>query len=526
MKNFIRNNMFVVPLVSVLAIGISGSAVVWNTTHPAQIVVPPPPAQASTVSWTKTPAADAIRTAISSIPKDWTRRGDQLTSVTPPFPLSCNVGGVQSAFSVSQGYNNGTTVALASYTAGTGALAFKTQRDNSGACVEANTAVSNVSETGIGSEAFTIQVRRGLATSQTTVFRRGDVIGYVLVDGGASASPAHTVDTILSNVMGNQCINEKSTTDDAKRTLWSGVPFTGLLTEKQATIEAWSLPSTPSVASYKATPIPAQIGPVQPVTMPTVPDYPVWPKLPAEQKLPEVPQAPAPAATTTKTVLNRVPDDSGPGCGWAFTGTVAPTFNQSEVDASNNSIIKAAQDELTKNAQDWSKSVLAYWEAVDNYTKSVSDYEKFRTEVASVSDAWKPISDQWKAYYTSQANYDNAVKAHDAFVAQKADAQKSYDAAVQVCNAPDPVQTPQPTQTATAPSSSPSNTAPTTTATPSPTAAPAAGGSGAGMNRMSLAVPMVKAGCPANRPAILDQNAPDVPTAPSKPENPIPVDKR
>jgi hypothetical protein len=529
MKGFIKNHMFAIPLVTVLAIGVSGSALVWNATHTEQVAVQAPPAEASTVEWSKTPAAEAIRSTIAAVPKEWPRRGEQLSSVTPPFPLSCNVGGIQSSYSVSQQYNNGTTVALAAYTAGTGALAFETQREKSSSCVENNTAVSNVDESGIGADAFTIQVRRGGATSQTTVFRRGDVIGFVLVDGGASADPARVVDSLLATAMGGQCVKEDSTTDDAKRTLWSGEPFTGLLIDTNASIEAWKLPSAPANASYKATPLPAKVDQVVAVTMPDVPDYPVWPKLPEEKKAPELPKSPEPSHPTSKTVLTRVSDDKGPGCGWSFTGTVAPMFNASEVKASNDSIISAAQQELESGAAAWSKSVLAYWESIDKYTKSLEEYEEFRTEVIKVDEAWNPIHEQWKKYYTNLANYEDEVKARDDFIARKNDAQKSYDSAVQVCNAPEPTQSPTPTTRPTqSPSPSPVPTAPKPTPAPTvtPSAPPVDGATDSEMDRMTLITPMVRTGCPAERPAILNEKVPEMPTAPTKPENPIPEDKR
>lgn len=529
MKGFIRNHMFAIPLVAVLAIGASGSAFVWNATHPEQVAVEAPPAEASTVEWSATPAAEVIRTTINGIPKDWTRRGEQLSSVTPPFPLSCNVGGVQSSYSVSQQYNNGTTIALASYTAGTGALAFKTQRDKSGSCVENNTAVSNVAESNIGAEAFTIQVRRGGATSQTTVFRRGDIIGYVLVDGGASAASAGVVDGIMSDAMGNQCINEGSTVGDAQRTLWSGEPFTGLLVDTNASIESWKIPSLPTGASYKETPLPAKLDQVVAVTMPEVPDYPVWPKLPDAKKAPELPKSPESRHETSKTVQTRVTDDKGPGCGWAFTGTVAPVFNESEINASNETIINTAKAELEKGAAAWSKSVLAYWEDIDKYTKSLKDYEQFRADVIKVSEAWNPIHEQWKTYDTQKANYDNEVKARDAFIARQNEAKKSYEDAVKVCNAPEPTATPSPTKTVPpAPTATPTPPAPVPTPTPTATpSAPAVGSTSPPvMDRTSLVVPMVRAGCPAERPEILDEKVPDMPKEPTKPENPIPEDKR
>ena len=531
MKDFLRNRVFIIPLVSVLAVGISGSAFVWNATTPEQTSVQAPPAEASTVEWSQTPAADSIRKTITSLPKEWTRRGEQLTAVTPPFPISCNLGGIQSSYSVSQQFNNGTTVALASYTAGTGAIAFKHQREHSGDCVADNTYVSNAEESGIGAEAFTIHVRRGAATSQTTVFRRGDVIGFVLVDSGASYGAAKTVDGVLSSVMGDQCVNVNSSTEDAKRTIWSGQPFTGLLVDTKASIGTWAVPSVPSKSKFKATPIPAKIVEVPAVTMPEKPDYPVWPLLPAEQTLPVVPEAPAPAAVTEKIVKTRIPDTKGPGCGWAFTGTVAPVFNGAEILAANDKTVNNAKDELTKNAQAWSKSVLAYWDSVAKYETSVKAYEKFRTEVIKVSAAWEPIHQEWREYYTKFANYEAEIAARDEFIARKAAAKKSYEAAVEVCNAPEPSPSPSPSETEK-PESSPSAT-PSPSATtkapkpaPAPSPTPTATAEAIEIDRMSLTVPMVREGCPAPRPEILDEKEPTVSAAPVKPENPIPVDKR
>jgi hypothetical protein len=531
MKDFIRNRVFAIPLISVLAIGISGSAIVWKATSPEQVAVQAPPAEASTVSWSQTPAAEAIRKTMASVPKEWTRRGEQLVSVTPPFPLSCNIGGVQSSYSVSQQYNNGTTVALASYTAGTGALAFNHVRSNSGQCVADNTYVTNVEESGIGAEAFTINVRRGSATSQTTVFRRGDVIGFVLVDGGVSHAGARTVDKVLASTMGEQCLNQTAGADEAKRTIWSGQPFTGLLIDYKASIGKWSAPSVPPKSSYKATTIPANLTQVEAVTMPEVPDYPVWPLLPAEKKMPELPKAPAAAAVVEKTVKTRIPDVKGPGCGWAFTGTVAPAFNDAEVKASNDTIINEAKAELTKNAEAWSKSVLSYWEAVAGYQKSVKDYEKFRTEVIKTSAAWEPIHQDWREYFTQLANHEAEVRVRDEFIARKAAAKKSYEAAVEVCNAPEPTPTPTPSPSEKAtesptPKPSPSSTTQAPRPAPTPTPAPTATAEAIEIDRMSLTVPMVREGCPAPRPAILDEEEPNVSAAPEKPENPIPADKR
>lgn len=531
MKKFIRNHMFAIPLVSVLAIGASGSAIVWNATTHQQVAVQAPPAEASTVEWGATPAADVIRASIAAVPQSWTRRGEQLTSVTPPFPLSCNVGGIQSAYSVSQQYNNGTTVELSSYTAGTGALAMQYQKDHARDCVDKNTGITVTSFGEAGTEAFTIQARRGVATSQTTVFRRGDIIGYVLVDGGNSTDATKTVDHLVADAMGDQCVNQNSGIDDASRTIWSGLSFTGLLKDTSVSIGNWSLPSVPAGSSYTATPVPDTATPqVQAVTMPKVPDYPVWPLLPAEKPQPKLPVAPADKAVTDKTIKTRVKDEQGPGCGWVFTGTVAPVFDENGINTANEAAVNSAKEELTKGAEDWSKSVLTYWQGLATYKKDVEAYEKFRADVMSVDAAWEPIRKEWKAYDTDFANYQNAVHDRDDFVARKDAAQKSYDAAVAVCAAPDPSPSPSPSATPTptatpSPSSSPSITPSAPAPTASPSVTPQALGT-LDMDRAVMAVPMVKEGCPAVKPAILSEDAPAVPTAPEKPKNPVPEDKR
>jgi hypothetical protein len=46
------------------------------------------------------------------------------------------------------------------------------------------------------------------------------------------------------------------------------------------------------------------------------------------------------------------------------------------------------------------------------------------------------------------------------------------------------------------------------------------------MSSKTVMMPSVRSGCPADRPEILDQTPPELPTKPVEPPNPIPADKR
>jgi hypothetical protein len=505
-------------MLAILIIGLTASAVVWNVTRPEQVAAQTAPDQASTIAWSETPAAKAIDKTFSSLPATWTPRGNQLKSVTPPFPLSCMTEGLQPSYSVSQQFNNGLTVAVSSFTAGAGAVAMDAQVKDSGKCVQNNTYVSNAAVSGIGTQATTISVRRGGATSQTTVFRRGDIIAYVLSDGGASGDAAKAVDGVLQAALAGQCIDESSKPADASRSLWGGVTFTGWQKSTDVTIPRRAVPAVTDKTQYVATAIPADIQPVVEYEQPEKPSYPVWPLMPTVVPTPTLPAAPNVDPPMKSTVDIRVPDEKGPGCGWDFTGTVSPAYDNASIESANNDLKVKAVAELTKNADAWSASVTAYWKEISAYRKAAEAYAKYRDESVAVAAKWEPIAKLWDTYNANLAIYNNAVTEREQFIAKQASASKSYDEEVKRCNAPEPSPSPTPT-----PSSSPT-TAPSPSATPTPSPTPTA--TMAPMSSKTVMMPSVRSGCPANRPEILDQTPPELPTKPVEPPNPIPADKR
>lgn len=503
-------------MVVLLIIGLTTTAFVWSATRPDQEVVETAPAAASTIAWADTPAAKAIDKTFTTLPAGWTQRGNQLKSVTPPFPLSCMTDGLQPSYSVSQQFNNGLTVSISSFPAGSGAVAMEAQLKQSGKCVGNTTYVSNAAVDGIGVQATTIFVRRGIATSQTTVFRRGDTIGYVLSDGGSSVDPAKAVDGALAAAMGGQCVNEKSTTAEASRSLWSGVTFTGWKKSTDVTIPQRAVPAVKDEKTYTATSLPAEVEQVADYDQPAKPSYPVWPLMPAVVEKPTMPTSPSNEPPMKSAIEIRVPDEQGPGCGWEFTGTVSPEYDTAAIDASNDELKIKEVASLNKKADEWSASVTEYWKAVSAYKKASVVYNKYRDDSVAVAEQWAPITKSWDTYNANLANYNDSVAARDNFLARQAAASKSYDDEVNRCNAPMPTPTPTPTPTPSATATpNPSATAsPSASPTPTPTILP-----------MSDKQP-VREGCPAVRPVILDQTAPELLPKPTEPANPIPADKR
>jgi hypothetical protein len=189
-------------------------------------------------------------------------------------------------------------------------------------------------------------------------------------------------------------------------------------------------------------------------------------------------------------------DDTGPGCGWAFTGMTAPAFDAAAAAKTKTELTLAAMTKLNADGKEWQKSVLDYWTAYAEYEKSAKAYTDYGTAVTAVNTSWAAIDKKWVAYNDDMAAFRKATKARSEFLDRQKAAQADYDAKVAVCDAPQPV------VTVTPPPSS------ETQETPAP--APQAKS------------PEPQPGCPAQKPPVLDQAAPEVGPEPTTPEDPRP----
>lgn len=478
-----------------------------------------------TADWKQSPATGVLTDALNNPPSGWSKQGDLQQLVTAPLPYSCPQPGLAPSVSLARTYTSGSSrfqVITLAYTAGIGAEAMNRQGANAYICAGPETGLSLWGVNGPGSDAKQAVTTRGGVRASVLSFRRGDVITYVT---GSPNDPlqnlAKAFDDNLTRRLGPVCANPESTVADAARSPWSAGGYKPYTEDATVAIADVPLPSTePTTAptgpapSPAATPAPSPAATLERVSLPAPdlvdhtaapmsrPAFPVAPAMPAPVTEPEPPAAPAPKATLSTTVQVAANDTTGPGCGWAFTGMKPLAFDDEAAAKTRTALLAETKAKLESDAKAWQASVLAYWRSYATYKEQAKTYNAYAARVDEVNKAWTVIADSWD-------RYDQAVKDRDRKVAQRADfiarqdtARKDYEAKMAQCAAvpapspsasPTPSPTPVPTPSPT-PSQSPS-------ATPSPS-------------------PSVPPGCPPERPAILDQQAPDVPSEPAKPAPP------
>lgn len=320
----------------------------------------------------------------------------------------------------------------------------------------------------LGAQAYTINLPSGALT----LVRRGDVILQI----SGPRQQADQVTTVLSQALAENmsaCVDQVGADGDERRNPWlPNIPFQGKLEDVNITVPAMGLPAAPA----GVTPVPPtiEIPAVNDVTLPKRPADPVWPAaLPAVVTKPTVPISPGVEPTST---VVRVPvrDESGPGCGWAFTATASPEVDDASLASRRAALVASARENLLNRQQAWRPAMQSFYTQWASFQTSLTQYRQYEAEVAAVSAAWAAISKQRADYDRAMREYQAAVKKRDEFLTAQLAAQTAYDAELQACLVPPPAPTPPPVL------------------------------------------------CPPLRPAILDQLPPEVPPVPIPPADPRP----
>jgi hypothetical protein len=476
-----------------------------------------------TADWKQSPATGVLTDALNNPPAGWSKQGDLQKLVTAPLPYSCPQPGLAPSVSLARTYTTGNSrfqVITLAYTAGIGAEAMQKQAINAYVCAGPETGLSLWGVNGPGSDTKQATTARGGVLASVLSFRRGDVITYVT---GSPADPlqnlAAAFDEGLTRRLSAVCVNQDSTAAGATRSPWSGAGYKPYTEEAKVAIADVPLPATEPTA----TPTPEPTGPAPspaPVPSPTAtlervslpapglidrtadpmarPAYPVAPAMPAPVAEPTAPTAPAAKATLEKSVQVPANDARGPGCGWAFTGMKPLAFDDAAATKTRTALLAETKAKLEADAKTWQASVLTYWTDYATYKKAATDYNAYAAKVDEVNKAWAVIGNSWDTYNRAVQDRDRKVTQRADFIARQDAARKDYDTKTAQCAA---VPVPSPSASPT-PSPSPS---PTVSASPSPSPSPSA---------------TAQPGCPVDRPAILDQAAPEVPSEPVRPADP------
>jgi hypothetical protein len=495
----------------------------------------PEPTPEIVSQWEVSPAMVKLKESLEAPPAGWEGTGTLLTSPQTPYPFSCTADGVNPVISLAKNFNAAGTsiqVMTTAYSAGLGAKGMKTKFDRSYDCAkgDANYGLSPLQ--GPGAEAYQATVSKPGLNTRTIIWRYGDIVVYLIADGGngnAAALASAFNDNMIAK-LGGVCVAENYEDADVNRNPFSGNEYKGFYVGKKVTIDKLELPKVPSSAAYVPTPIPAPEVTVPEIEVPLEPtEYPVWPKLPAPMQKPTAPTAPAKESPHEKNVQIKADDTTGPGCGWAFTGSTSPSFDANEADVFNKSAEAKATEELAASAKKWQEDVLKYWEDYASFKEQLPKWDSYAKQVETVRAAWAKIETDWANYREAKAVYDAQVKDRDDFLARQKAAQASYDSLIKQCEAQtqtDAVKAEEARKKAEEdrkkaeaerkrleeekknnPTASPS---PTPTQTPSP--------------EPTQDAPRVQ--CPAERPIILDETAPEVGKAPTPPADPRPVSER
>ncbi|ACL42332.1 hypothetical protein Achl_4381 (plasmid) [Pseudarthrobacter chlorophenolicus A6] len=507
------------------------AALVMIGMPPAVEAGPPAPAAPHivTADWKLAPATAVLTEALNNPPAGWAKQGDLQQLVTAPLPYSCPQPAMAPSVSLARTYTSGGTrfqVATLAYTAGIGAEAMQRQAANAYICAGAETGLTLWSVNGPGLDARQAITNRGGVRAAVLSFRRGDVITYVT---GAPSDPLQTLakafDDALTGPLSKVCVNPGSTAADATRSPWSAAGYSQFTQEAKVAIPEVPLPATgqeTATPSAPASPAPAA-GPA-PTPAPTTgaafirvpipapglvtrtaepmdrPSFPVSPAMPAAVPEPAEPQAPAAKATTEATLQVPASDTGGPGCGWAFTGMKPLAFDETAATKASTVLLEQARTKLEADAKAWQANVVTYWTDYARYKKDAEAYNAYTARVDEVNKAWSAISATWDTYNRAVEDREQKTAQRAEFIARQNQARKDFETKQAQCAA-----APAPSPTAT-PSPSPS---PTGTPSPSPTTSPSPAPT-------ETALP----GCPADRPAILDQTAPEVPSEPTPPADP------
>lgn len=384
------------------------------------------------------------------------------------------------------------TVSLHAYSAGAGAVAFDRLVETVSRCPGAWYGYRG----DLGVEAISV----GAPVVGAVVWRLGDVVAVVAgqtrnqaMPVSELAQPAREIDQRLQVALAEVCVDVEATSEQASRSpLVDRGHYTGLRVPRTVTLPspAATQDSSGVSPSVSPVPIPAPEIPLPEVTLPHRPADPVTPStLPSPVPRPTPPAAPSPAPTAT-TVTEQIEDTAGPGCGWAFTGQATPRFDAVQAAREFAEARKAALEKLERQWQQWEQAKQEYYVAYADYVKQAEAYQRYAQQVKEVAAAWREIQQERDAYEQVLRAYEAAVEAREKFLAEQAEAQRVWREALQACQAT-PTPSPAPT-----PAASPSPTSPAPAVSPS-------------------ATPPVT--CPPERPSILDQTPPPVPTKPTPP---------
>lgn len=146
----------------------------------------------------------------------------------------------------------------------------------------------------------------------------------------------------------------------------------------------------------------------------------------SKPKNPHVPES-------SVTVAERVRDDDGPGCGWAFAGQAAPKFDDTAEKEAADQRENEAQTKMQTEQKTYYNQVADYVRDYEAYALSVAAYKDYYDEVEEVRDVWNDIKNKRADYREKLDQYYEDKENREDFIKRQDEAQKRYDEALEKC---------------------------------------------------------------------------------------------
>lgn len=323
----------------------------------------------------------------------------------------------------------GMSVTVAAYPAGLGAGALEQLR----AAVDLCSGVYPVEAVSAGTETFAVEDDGGVFSSgpsgRTLWVRVGDVVASVSVRGTSTAALSDVVSAWLATwpevLSSAVCPGPESTVKDVARSPLSG-RYTGWVYEEPVTLTAAQAAKADKDGQAQAQKLAASQGvvsvvvPSAPTVLPQVASLPAYP-MTVQVALPASPPAPGeepvwPAEPVGVPVAHLVADPIGPGCGWAFTGMVAPSFTPSAAEAQAQAAKVAHANDLMAARARWWADRWVYGRAVTGYAAKVTAWNRWvgQASIAVAAAWWTQYDRDLVEYRAAAARYPAQLSAYTA----------------------------------------------------------------------------------------------------------------
>ncbi|NPC96478.1 hypothetical protein [Nocardioides sp. zg-DK7169] len=397
-----------------------------------------PVAYARVVEESPLPAWRALTRTFAGLPEDWDRQGELLTAASVPHPLSCVE--LAPAVAMSQTFlveESNVQATVAAWPAGVGAAALARMVEDGPGCAPSALSVQVVSQVPLGVEGHAFAVSGTDAAYDVLAWRRGDVVAFVAgTEREALDASASALDEVLARELAGRCAEQGSEPAGALRNqVHAGADFTGRTRGEpvRTTPVDWpELPADLRASGVEAIQVPGPASSVLPVVLPAQPGHPVWPPLPEPVAFPELPPDVEPQRTEAMA-RQRIPDPTGPGCGWDFAATMEPEYVEQEVRAVNTDALRRTRAALVEDGARWQREVLDYWVDYAAYVDAVAAYRSYADEVARVSLAWDEIAADWADYERAMEEWRAAEQARTDLVEAQTRARERYAEEAERC---------------------------------------------------------------------------------------------